>query len=85
LRRDEEIDLFATLVDIGFWALPAQVDNTDTIVLDGTDWLIEGVKGVKGGKCHVVSRYSSPLTDVVSAQFLTNIAKLKPYSDDKRK
>jgi hypothetical protein len=73
----EQSDLFATLADIGFWTLPAQVeDPPNKVVLDGTDWFIEGAKS---GQCHVVTRYSTPLTDVFSTQFLSNIAKIKPY------
>lgn len=73
----EQSDLFATLADIGFWTLPAQVeDPPNKVVLDGTDWFIEGVKS---GQCHVVRRYSTPLTELFSSQFLKNIAKIKPY------
>lgn len=82
LTFEEQTDLFATLADIGFWGLPAQVDNPRTVVVDGTEWLIEGVKD---GKCHVVTRYSSPLTDLVAKQFLQNVAKLNPYSDKAQK
>lgn len=78
LTLGEESDLFATLADVGFWALPSQVENPRTVVVDGTEWLIEGVKD---GKCHVVTRDSSPLTDVVATQFLKNVANLDPYSD----
>jgi hypothetical protein len=78
LTPDEEIDLFATPADFGFWGLPAQVENPGTVVVDGTEWLIEGVKD---GKCHAVTRNSSPLTDVVATQFLKSVAKLNPYSN----
>ena len=77
LTLEEQSDLFATLADIGFWTLPARVeDPPNKVVLDGTDWFIEGVKS---GQCHVVTRYSTPLTELFSSQFLTNIAKIKPY------
>ena len=81
LTSEEEVDLFATLADIGFWSLPAQVENPpNIIVLDGTEWFIEGVKD---GKCHVVTRYSTPLTALFAKQFLANVAKVRPYSTPK--
>jgi hypothetical protein len=77
LTTQEQGDLFAVMADIGFWTLPSEVeDPPNVIVLDGTEWLIEGVKG---GKCHVVTRYSSPLTRLFEDQFLANVAKLQPY------
>lgn len=77
LTPEEQSDLFETLSDLGFWTLPSQVERPpNVVVLDGTEWLIEGVKD---GKCHVVTRYSSPLTDLFEKQFLARIAKLKPY------
>ncbi len=77
LTLEEESDLFASLADIGFWGLPAQVeDPPNEIVLDGTEWLIEGVRD---GKCHVVTRYSSPLTELFEEQFLAKVAKITPY------
>jgi Carboxypeptidase regulatory-like domain len=77
LTSEEEMDLFGTLADIGFWSLPAQVENPpNLIVLDGTEWFIEGVRD---GGCHVVSRYSSPLTELFEQQFLARVAKLSPY------
>jgi hypothetical protein len=80
LTSDEESDLFLTLADIGFWTLPSQVEYPpNELVLDGTDWLIEGVKD---GKCHIVTRYSTPLTDFFEEQFLVRVAKLKPYYKD---
>lgn len=79
LSWEEEGDLFYSLADIGFWSLPAKVDlPPDVVVLDGTHWLLEGVKG---GKCHVVIRDSTPLNGLVARLFLGGIAKLKPYSD----
>ena len=76
LTLEEENVLFATLADIGFWSLPAKVEYpSNVVVLDGTEWLIEGVRD---GKCHAVTRYSSPLTELVERQFLATIAKLKP-------
>lgn len=80
LTTDEESDLFLTLADIGFWTLPSQVEYPpNEVVLDGTDWLIEGVKD---GKCHVVTRYSTPLTEFFEEQFLVRVAKLKPFYKD---
>lgn len=77
LTSQEEWDLFATLADIGFWGLPAQVENPpNEIVLDGTEWFIEGVRD---GKCHVVTRYSSPLTELFEEQFLARVTKISPY------
>ena len=77
LTPEEQSDLFGTLADLGFWTLPTRVDRPpNVVVLDGTEWLIEGVKD---GKCHVVSRYSSPLTILFQKQFLAGVAKLKPY------
>jgi hypothetical protein len=77
LTEEEQRDLFAVMADIGFWTLPSEVENPpNVIVLDGTQWLVEGVKG---GKCHVVTRDSSPLTRLFQDQFLANVAKLKPY------
>lgn len=77
LTPEEQLDLFETLADIGFWTLPSQVERPpNAVVLDGTEWLIEGVKD---GKCHVVTRYSSPLTELFETQFLAGVAKLKPY------
>jgi carboxypeptidase family protein len=77
LTWDEQGDLFAAMADIGFWTLPSEVEGSpNVIVLDGTEWLIEGVKD---GKCHVVIRYSTPLTRFFEEQFLANVAKVKPY------
>lgn len=76
LAPDEEADLFMTLADIGFWTLPATVENTNYIVLDGTEWIMEGVRD---GKCHAIARYSSPLTSVFSQVILGDVAKLRPY------
>jgi hypothetical protein len=77
LTSDEEWNLFETLTDIGFWTLPSKVERPpNVVILDGTEWLIEGVKD---GKCHVVTRYSSPLTELFETQFLARVAKLKPY------
>lgn len=77
LTSDEESDLFEALADIGFWTLPSQVERPpNVVVFDGTEWLIEGVKD---GKCHIVTRYSSPLTELFQTQFLAKVAKLKPY------
>jgi len=82
LTWEEETDLFATLADVGFWGLPAQVENPpNVIILDGTEWLIEGVRG---GECHVVMRYSSALTELFAKQFLAKVAKLKPYYEPDR-
>jgi hypothetical protein len=78
LLPDERATLSTTLADIGFWNLPARVEFKDPyhLILDGTDWAIEGVKN---GTCHAVSRYASPLTGVFSEYFLGAVAKLKPY------
>jgi hypothetical protein len=77
LTEEEQGELFATLADIGFWTLPSQVEGSpNVVILDGTEWAIEGVKD---GKCHVVTRYSSPLTQLFQTQFLSGVAKLKPY------
>jgi hypothetical protein len=77
LTEEEQVDLFATLADIGFWTLPSKVEGSpNVVILDGTEWAIEGVKD---GKCHVVTRYSSPLTRLFQTQFLASVAKLKPY------
>jgi len=77
LTEEEQMDLFATLSDIGFWTLPSQVEGPpNLVILDGTQWAIEGVKD---GKCHVVTRYSSPLTRFFQTQFLASVAKVKPY------
>lgn len=77
LTAEEQSDLFKTLADIGFWTLPSEIElPRNLIVLDGTEWLIEGFKE---GNCHVVTRYSSPLTDLFKTQFLAGVAKLKPY------
>lgn len=77
LTSMEQGDLFAVMADIGFWTLPSAVEESPhVIVLDGTEWFIEGVKG---GKCHVVTRYSSPLTRLFQDQFLANVAKVPPY------
>ena len=79
LTSEEEGELFYSLADIGFWSLPAEVDlPPNVVVLDGTEWFFEGVKG---GNCHVVRRYSSPLSSLVARQFLGAIAKVKPYSN----
>lgn len=77
LTEVEQGDLFATLADIGFWTLPSQIEGSpNEVILDGTEWAIEGVKD---GKCHVVTRYSTPLTRLFQTQFLAAVAKLKPY------
>jgi|SRR5215469_405706 len=74
----EQATLFTTLADIGFWDLPVRVTyvNPYQITLDGTDFVIEGVRD---GNCHAITRYASPLTDIFSAYFLGDVAKLKPY------
>ena len=76
LSRDEEVELFSTLADIGFWTLPASVKNPYELVLDGTTWVIEGVRD---GQCHTVTRESSPLTDVFTHYFLGRVGKIQPY------
>jgi hypothetical protein len=77
LTPEEQSNLFETLADIGFWTLPSQVERPpNVVVLDGTDWIIEGVKE---GKCHFVTRDSSPLTQLFQTQFLAGVAKLRPY------
>ncbi len=77
LTQEEESDLFAVLADIGFWTLPTRVENPPGwIILDGTEWFIEGSKS---GNCHVVQRYSSPLTGLFEEQFLAKVAKISPY------
>jgi hypothetical protein len=78
LSTEEEFTLFTTLADIGFWTLPARVDVDDPyhIVLDGTLGVVEGVRN---GECHVVERYSSPLTEVFSRYFLGEVGKVHPY------
>lgn len=76
LSPDEEVTLFTTLADIGFWNLPARVEFKDPfhLILDGTDWVIEGVKD---GRCHAVTRYSSPLTELFRTYILGSVANLK--------
>jgi hypothetical protein len=77
LSSDEQYDLFAAMADIGFWTLPSQIEGPPNIIhLDGTQWLIEAVKD---GKCHVVTRYSSPLTELFQREFLAKVAKVRPY------
>lgn len=81
LEPNEEETLFTTLADIGFWDLPARVEFDDpySVTLDGTEWVIEGVRN---GECHAVSRYSDPLTGVFSEYFLADMGKVKPYYKD---
>jgi len=80
LSRDEQVDLLFTLADIGFWTLPARIEDDPTLLfLDATQWVIEGVRD---GKCHVVTRYGSPLTGIVDEYFLGKVAKIKPYYKD---
>jgi hypothetical protein len=61
-----------------FWSLPAAVDPADTIVLDGSSWILEGRRN---GACHVVWRLS-PEAEGPSAEFrrlcrkLLDLAKL---------
>ena len=82
LTWDEEGDMFETLADIGFWTLPAEYDRPPNVmVLDGTEWFIEGVKD---GECHVVLRYASALSGLFQQQFLAKVAKLKPYYEPDR-
>jgi len=82
LTLEEESTLYETLADIGFWTLPSHVERPpNVVVLDGTEWLIEGVKD---GECHVVTRYSSPLTELFETHFLAGVAKLKPYDKPDR-
>ena len=77
LTWDEDRELFEVLADVGFWTLPSEVDRPPgEIVLDGTEWFVEGVKD---GDCHAVTRYSTPLTELFQSEFLAQIAKLKPY------
>jgi hypothetical protein len=76
LSIEEESTLFTTLADIGFWTLPASVKNPYLTVLDGTTWVIEGIRE---GDCHAVARHSSPLTDLFSHYFLGEVGKLQPY------
>lgn len=77
LSFEEEATLFTTLSDMGFWTMPARVKNPYSIVLDGTTWVIEGVRD---GKCHVVTRNSSPLTEIFADFFLGKVGNLPPYS-----
>jgi len=80
LTSEEEGELFYSLADIGFWTLPAEAHLPPNLeVLDGTEWFFEGVKD---GKCHVVRRYSSPLSSFFARQFLGAVANIKPYNGD---
>jgi hypothetical protein len=76
LSNDQEAALVTTLSDIGFWTLPARVEDPYNIVVDGTLFVIEGVRD---GGCHVVARVSSPLTDVFRDYFLGKVGEVKPY------
>jgi len=80
LLYEEELTLFTTLADMGFWTLPARIENPYTAnFLDPTTFVIEGVRD---GKCHVVVRDASPLTEVFADYFLGGVGKLPPYSQD---
>jgi hypothetical protein len=77
LTEGDKWKLFRALADIGFWTLPTRVENPPNVVtLDGTEWLIEGSKD---GNCHVVMRYSSPMTSFVEKEFLAGVARVNPY------
>jgi hypothetical protein len=78
---EEESTLYSTLADMGFWTLPTRVKNPYAIVLDGTTWVIEGVRD---GKCHVVTRDASPLAEVFTDYFLGKVGNLQPYSQHGR-
>jgi len=81
LSLHEEAKLFSTLADIAFWTLPTRVKVPywGEMILDGTTWVIEGVRD---GDCHVVERYSSSLTGIFSEYFLGEVAKVKPYYEE---
>jgi hypothetical protein len=53
LTRAQTQAFLARLTKVGFWSLPNPVD--DQSGLDGSDWIIEGVKE---GNYHVVDRWS---------------------------
>jgi Carboxypeptidase regulatory-like domain len=82
LTSEQQAELYLTLADFGFWTLPTRVDPPpNVVVLDGTEWFLEGVKE---GNCHVVTRYSTPLNSLVARQFLGIVATVKPYNDSDR-
>jgi hypothetical protein len=61
LQEVEDAELVEAIVEsiretsqIQFWDLSSRVDN-GSIRLDGANWLVEGVRG---GKCHLVERWS---------------------------
>ena len=56
----EAFDIVIKRAKTGVWEQPYEVDD-GTIGLDGATWIIEAIKG---GKCHVVKRWSPEQKDV---------------------
>ncbi len=54
LTREQTQGFLARVERAKFWNLPAE-ETSDTVGVDGARWIIEGVKG---GKYHVVDRWS---------------------------
>lgn len=50
---EDYVDALRAMADEGFWSVPQEVDPG--IVLDGSDWVIEGRRGKT---CRVISRWS---------------------------
>jgi hypothetical protein len=53
LTRDQTLGFLTRLQEVGFWSLPSHVN--DQTGADGSQWIIEGVKG---GKYHIADRWS---------------------------
>jgi hypothetical protein len=61
----EQVDWFCDrLEDLGFWKLPAWPKPDGTVGCDGAQWIVEGAKG---GRYHVVDRWSPERGDPVHA------------------
>lgn len=76
----EAFDLVIQRAKAGVWDQPYEVDD-GTIELDGATWTIEAIKG---GKCHVVKRWSPEQRDVFRwfADDLINLSGKRFYYDE---
>jgi hypothetical protein len=74
----DSLGLFLELVeDTKFWQLATRVEHTHLVVVDGAEWLIEGVRN---GECHVVVRSSPNIGDnlrTLGETFLFSLADLE--------
>lgn len=60
LPRAKTQSLLAAFESAGFWNLPTDPPADDRVVLDGAQWILEGVRG---GEYHVIDRCSPEASD----------------------